>query len=218
MLAVLDTDAAQARAHWKAAAERNPRNPKYWQALAESYLSIHNYADAAKAWSQGEQAAVDPAERARMHQARLAIEQQRLDYEEAEKRRAAEEDARETAKLKQQALAHVHQLEDKYKDEKAKPGDAPVPWWDGPKPSGKVRGTLRQVDCLGAQARLIVETDEHKTMRLLVADPSKVAISGGGQQTLGCGKQGDRRISIEYFPKANARLATAGEVATIEFR
>ena len=153
-----------------------------------------------------------------MRQARLAIAQQSVDYDETERRRRAEEEARETERLKQQALAHVHQLEATYSDGAAKSSGAPVPWWDGPKPSGKVRGTLREVDCLGSQARLIVERDDHKMVRLLVADPSNVAIAGRGDQTLGCGKQAPRAVSIEYFPKANARLGTAGEVATIEFQ
>jgi len=43
-------------------------------------------------------------------------------------------------------------------------------------------------------------------------------ILGGGSQALGCGPQKLRRVSLEYFPKTNARLATAGEVATIEFQ
>ncbi len=105
LLAARDTDPAKRAAHWKAAAERNPRNPAYWKALAECYLALHNYAEAAKAWSAGEQAATDPAERDRMRRARMAIEQQRLDYGAAEKQRQADEDARELAQLKQQALA-----------------------------------------------------------------------------------------------------------------
>jgi hypothetical protein len=218
LLAARDTDPQKRLEHWKAAAERNPRNPAYWKALAECYLADHNYGEAAKAWTGGEQAATDPAERERMRQARLAIEQQRLDHDEAEKRRQAEEEARETEKLKQEALARVRQLEARNSDGARPSSDAPVPWWEGPQPSGKVRGTLRQVDCLGSQARLMVEGDDHKTVRLLVADPSKVAIAGRGQQTLGCGKQAPRAVSIEYFPKVNARLGTAGEVATIEFQ
>lgn len=218
LLAARDTDPQKRLAHWKAAAERNPRNPAYWKALAEGYLADHNFSEASKAWAAGEQASTDPAERERMRQARLAIAQQSVDYDETERRRRAEEEARETERLKQQALAHVHQLEATYSDGAAKSSGAPVPWWDGPKPSGKVRGTLREVDCLGSQARLIVERDDHKMVRLLVADPSNVAIAGRGDQTLGCGKQAPRAVSIEYFPKANARLGTAGEVATIEFQ
>ena len=65
LLAQRDTDPAKRTAHWKAATERNPRNPADWKALAECYLADHNYADAAKAWRGGEQAATDPTVRAR---------------------------------------------------------------------------------------------------------------------------------------------------------
>jgi len=218
LLAARDTDPAKRTAHWKAAAERNPRNPAYWKALAECYLADHNYGEAAKAWSAGEQAATDPAERGRMHQARVAIEPQRGDYEAAEQQRQADEDARALAQLKQQALANVHALESKYNDGSAKSGQKPVPWWDGPSPGGKIRGVLKQVECLGSQARIVVEGDDHKTVKLLVADSAKVAILGAGGQTLGCGRQTPRPVSIAYFPKPNVRLGTAGEVATIEFQ
>jgi hypothetical protein len=94
-----------------------------------------------------------------------------------------------------------------------------VQWWDGPKPEGKVTGTLKQVDCLPKQqARLFVEDAAHKVVKLLVADPSKVVYMGNGEVSLGCGVQKARKITVEYFPKANARLATAGEVATIDFQ
>jgi len=218
LLAARDTDPAKRVAHWKAAAERNPRNPAYWKALAECYLAGNNFAEAAKAWRAGEQAATDPAERERMRQARIAIEQQRGDYEAAERQRQAEEDARALAQLKQQALSNVHALEARYGDGSTKPGEKPVPWWEGPSPGGKIHGMLKQVECLGAQARVVVESDAHKTVKLLVADPAKVAILGAGGQALGCGRQTPRAVSIEYFPKPNARLGTAGEVATIEFQ
>jgi len=214
LLAARDTEPAKRLAHWKAAAERNPRNASYWQSLAEAYLAEHDFAGAAKAWDQAAQAATDPAERDRMRQARLAIEEQRLDYEAAQRR----QEAAELEKLKQQARAEVHALEKKYSDGGQNPEQKAVPWWDGPKPGGKVTGSLKQVDCLGKQARLVIDTDEHKPVKLLVTDPGKVAIAGGGDQALGCGVQKARRVSIEYFPKTNARLATAGEVATIEFQ
>jgi hypothetical protein len=218
LMARRDTDPQKRLSHWKAAAERNPRDPSYWQALAECYLADHNFAEAAKAWKEGEQAATDPAQREHMRQARMAIEQQRLDYEEAERKRRAEEEAREIDKLKTQARAELHAIENKYNDGTPKPSDKAVPWWDGPNPSGKLAGTLKQVDCLGSQARLVVEGPDHKTVKLLVTDPRKVAIMGRGELALGCGVQKPRRVAIEYFPKPNARLATAGEVATIEFQ
>ena len=102
----------------------------------------------------GEQAATDPAA-ARAHApGRVAIEQQRLDYEAAEKRRQADEEARELEQLKEQARAHVHELEAKYNGG-AKPAARPsaVPWWDGPHPAGKIErhaqagGLPRQAGC-----------------------------------------------------------------------
>jgi hypothetical protein len=217
MMAQRDTDPEKRLAHWKAAAERDPRNSTYWQALAEGYLEMHNFTEAAKAWREAEQASTDVAQRGRMRQARLAVEGQRLDFEAAEKQRAAEAEAREIARLKSEAQAHIHELEAKVNGD-SKPVTDAVPWWDGPKPEGKIVGNLKQVDCLGKQARLVVEGDDHKTVKLLVSDPGKIAISGPGQVNLGCGIQKPRHVTIEYFPKPDARLATTGEVATIEFQ
>ena len=211
LMAARDTDPAKRLAHWKAAAERNPRNSAYWQSLAEAYLEQKDFEDAAKAWTQGEQAATDPAVRERMRQARAAIEQQRLDYLAAERQKEADD----LEKLKQQAQADVHALENKYKENT---GAKPVPWWDGPKPTGKVTGSLERVDCLGKQARLVIQGSDHKVMRLLVPDAKQVVILGGGDQALGCGAQKPRPVTVEYFPKTNARLSTAGEVATINFQ
>src|SRR5439155_23567167 len=112
-------------ADWKAATERNSRNPASWKALAEAYLAEHDYAGAAKAWRAGEQSATDPAEREGMHQARMAIEEQRLDYEAAEKKRQADQEARDLEKLKAQARAELHATESKYNKDAAK-SDAPV--------------------------------------------------------------------------------------------
>lgn len=218
LMAARDTDPAKRLAHWKAAAERDPRNAAYWQSLAEGYVAEHNYTEAAKAWDQGAQAATEPVQRDRMRQARRAIEEQRLDYEAAERQRAADEKAREIEKLKAEARAEVHAIEQKYRGDAPAADQKAVPWWDGPKPAGKVKGLLKQVDCLGSQARLVIEGDDHKTIRLLVPDPAKIAVAGGGDQKLGCGVQKPRPVSVEYFPKANARLATAGEAASIEFQ
>jgi len=217
-MAERDSDPQKRLAHWKAAAERDPRNASYWQALAECYLADHNFTEAAKAWREAEQAATDPAQRQRMRQARVAIEGQRLDFEAAEKQRQAGEDARDLEKLKAQAQANLHAAEDKYNGGPAKPVANAVPWWDGPHPPGKITGNLKQVDCLGKQARLVVEGEDRKTVRLLIADPGQIVISGGNEAKLGCGLQKPRRVTIEYFPKPDVRLATAGEVATIEFQ
>ena len=81
-----------------------------------------------------------------------------------------------------------------------------------------MQGKLKQVDCLGKQARLVVEDAQHQIVKLLVADPAQIVFIGSQQATLGCGVQKPRPVVVEYFPKPNAKLATAGEVATIEFQ
>jgi len=154
-----------------------------------------------------------------MHHQRVAVEDQRLEYEEAERRRKAEEDARDLARLKDQARAEVHALEAKYSDGKLPPDQKVVPWWEGPKPPAKVTGSLRQSECLaGSQARLTIVGDDKKIVKLLVTDPSKLSIEGVGELTFRCGAQKARRVTVGYFPKINSRLATVGEAATLAFQ
>jgi hypothetical protein len=123
--------------------------------------------------------------------------------------------------LKEQARADLHALEARANQGQAPlpPNEKVVPWWDGPQPTGMATGVLKQVDCVGKRLRLVVQDDAHKTVKLLVADPTQVAVLGGtGELKLSCGAQGPRRVKVGYFPKANAALATKGEVATIEFQ
>jgi hypothetical protein len=219
LMAARDTDPRMRIMHWKNAADRNPRNLGYWKSLAEAYLAEHDYAGAAKAWTGAEQAATDPAVRDQMHQARMEIEQQRLDYEEAEKRRKAEEEARELAKLKSEAQAELHKAEARINEGSKASSEKPMAWSDFPNPTGKVTGVLKQVDCLPRQqARLTVESADHKVVKLLIVDPAKIAFLGAREATLGCGVQKNRPVVVEYFPKPDSKLATAGEVATIEFQ
>ncbi len=223
LMAQRQTDELKRIQELKLAAKLDARNLDYWQALAEAYLGAHDYPNAAQAWKSAEQAATTPADRARMQSQRLEVEAKRLDWEDAEKRRKAEEEAREVDRLKTQARESLHAAE-----ARANQGQAPaakdekvVPWWDGPQPSGVASGVLKQVDCLGKRLRLVVESEDRKTVKLLVVDPAQIALIGGGsggQLRLGCGVQKPTRVKVEYFPKPNARLATKGEVATIEFQ
>ena len=221
LMAQRQTDPLKRIQELKLAAKLDARTLAYWEALAQAHLDAHDYPQAAQAWKSAEQAAATPGDRARMERKRLEVEAQRLDWEDAEKKRKADEEAREIERLKQQARADLHALE-----ARANQGQSPapanekvVPWWDAPKPSGVTTGVLKQVDCLGNRLRLVIQDDDRKTVKLLVADPAQIAIlSGPGEMKLSCGAQASRRVKVEYFPKANAKLATKGEVATIEFQ
>ncbi len=205
---------------WTLATKLAPRNAMYRESLANLYLDRKNFSEAAKAWRAAEQAAATGPERERMHNARLAIERQRLDYEEAERKRVAQEKERDIQRLKAKAIADLRAAEAKANGTPVAAGAIAnaVPWWDGPKPSGRVEGILKQVDCFGKQARIVIEKDGRKLTRLLVQDPTQVVFIGGAEQVLTCGPQRSLRAIVEFIPKSNPKLGTSGEVATIEFQ
>lgn len=205
--------------HWlKQATTNDPRKAAYWEALAKASLDAKQFADAARAWRGAEQAAIETAERERYHKAWMAVEEQRLDWEAAERKREADEKARELLALKEAALAEVRALEARANQGGGDNKAPVVPWWEGPKATGRAQGTLKQVDCLGKRFRLIVQSADGKLTRLLIADPGQVAIEGGGELALGCGVQKPpRRIVVQFHPRPDAKLATAGEVAVIQF-
>lgn len=217
-IAQRESDPRQRAAALEKAAELAPRELRYWQALAETWLELKDFSSAARAWTAAEQAATSDADRERMREARAAIERQRLDHEAAERRRAAAEQEKELERLKQEAVAELRALEARFnRGQQSTPGETVVPWWDGPKPEARVQGILTQVDCLDKRARLVIKSDDGKVVRLLVADPAAIAVVGGGERSLGCGPQ-QRRIAVEYFPKPDPKLGTAGEAATLEFQ
>ena len=99
----------------------------------------------------------------------------------------------------------------------SKPDEKVVPWWDGPAPpAAPPARSSRWI--ASAAPRAWSSTTGGKLIRLLVPDPAQIAILGGGEQALGCGPQKPRRVTVEYFPKNDAKLGTAGEVATLQFQ
>jgi len=216
LLAQFESDPEKRIELLKVAIALDRRNAGYWQALAEVYTAIPNFKEAAKAWHAAEQAAATPEERDRMRRAWLDVERQRLDFEEAEKKRVAEQNARELQKLKEAEVAKLRALEASVNQGGA-PAEKVEAWWTGPTPGGKAEGLLKQFDCIGKQARLTIQTSDGKMTKLAVRDPSHIAISGEKEEAFGCGRQKPRRISVQYVPKADAKLGTVGDVVSIEF-
>ncbi|MEK7403605.1 MAG: tetratricopeptide repeat protein [Acidobacteriota bacterium] len=220
LLAQREDDTARKVNALSAAAKLAPRNAAYWRALAEAQMAASDFRAASRSWAAAEQASIDDAERARIQQARRSIEAQRLEAEAAARKREAEETQRELQRLKDAAMADIRRAEAKAERATGGRTEGKVEaWFEGPAPSGKIRGNLRQVDCLRGTARLVVQGEDGKLTRLVIRDPGKVVLIGGGQLALGCGPQRPPRIvTIEYFPKADPKLGTAGEVATVEYR
>ncbi len=206
------------------AAALEPRNSALWQRAALAYEAANEFTEAGKAWSRAELAAGTPADKKRIRDAHVENEKKRADFAAAERKRIADEQAAELERIKSAEMAEIKAAEEKANREMAKNGPMPSKveqWWDGPNgPAQTVSGTLTRIDCLGGgRSRWIVETAPKKSVALLVEDPSKIVISGSGEVQVGCGPQRPaRKLTVEYSPVRDAKLKTAGQVQTVEFK
>jgi hypothetical protein len=206
------------------AAELSPRDSELWKAAALAYGENNQYAEASKAWSAAERAAISDAARTAIREARIDNDRKRSEWEAAERKRIADAEAAALNKLRNEALAEIRAAEAKANREMQKDGPVPTnvqPWWDGPDgPVEKVAGKLQRVDCLaGGRARIVVQTGAKAPLQLLIRDPQKIVLSGSGELSLGCGPQKPvREVAVEYAPGRDARSATSGEVRVVEFK
>jgi tetratricopeptide (TPR) repeat protein len=213
LMAELDKEPAKKIADLRKAATLARRDASLWAALATALQTNNQYSEAAKAWTAAESAATNDQDRERLRQERRDIEAKRVDFEESERRRIAEEQARELQRLKDQAMSEIHAAESKANTEMQKGGAVPAKveeWWDdstGPKE--KATGKLERVECLRSGMRWIILTDAGKRLTLRV-DAGKIVVEGGGEKTFGCGTQKPaRHVSVEY---------AKGEIRTVEFQ
>lgn len=207
----------------KRATGLNPRSMKYWQALAKTDEAAKEYAEAQKAWSGAERAAISDAEREQLSKVRLELSGKRFDEEAAEKKREADAKQADIDRVKAQSEAAIHAAEAAARKKLNPNGEAPpkpVAWYEAPEVKGpSVEGVFQRLDCLDQRARMVIQTSDGKTVQLLMADPSQISMGGGGaEQTLACGAQKNgRRVLVHYNAKADAKLHTSGEVTAIEF-
>jgi hypothetical protein len=217
--ASIETDPLRKLQALEAAAKLAPRDGSLWRTLAEQYMAVNKYGEASRAWAAAEHAATDASERASIRAARQSIEDKRLEWQEAERRRIQEEREREMRLLREKAMAEVRAAEARAnRAAPAAPADRRVvPMFEGPAPQGRVRGHISRIECMSPMARFTVEA-EGGTVRLLAREPAKVVVFGPGETKFDCGPQKPPRVAvIEYFPKEDAKTGTAGEVATIEY-
>jgi hypothetical protein len=217
--AEMETDALRKVHLLKAAAQLDPRSAARWQALAQTQESAKLFADAAKSWGAAERATESSQERSAIHQARLATDQQRLDQEAAAKQEARRKTEQEMLDLRNKALADIRAFEAKANAGQA-PRDPNVKLEDYHEAvTVRATGMLERVDCIGRRARLHVISEEKNDVQILVSDPGQVGVMGGGEHAWTCGVQKTpRHVVIDYVQKADKKLGTVGEVATIEFR
>jgi hypothetical protein len=219
-LSLLETDPAKKAVFLKKATVIEPRNIDYWKALAKADIDAQNFADAEKAWAGAVLAGANPEERAQLEETRRKVDQERMDFELAEKKRQREERERDIERVKAQSEAAIHAAEEAA-NKKLNPDGAPLPKavdWDDLDKSVSVDGVLQRVQCIASRAHLFVADSDGKVLELLVANPTKVAIIGDRQLFLTCGIQKPARpATIFYTPRVDVKLHTAGDVLSIEF-
>ena len=225
-MAALETTTLAKIATLKKATTLEPRNSKYWQALAEAQVGAEQFADAAKSWIAAERCAPTDAERERIHQAKLDIDERRVEFDIAEKRRKADEAARELQRIKDASAAEVHQAEaaaNKRLGTDPAVAKRAVAWWEDPT-GQKVEGQLTRVDCLpGNVLRLTVQLPGGSAkspllVKVLIRDLNQLTVNGAEEARFGCGIQKPvRKIKLVHNGKADAKQGTAGDVMVVEF-
>ena len=205
------SDPARRMAEWKQAVNLAPRNNEWWARYAQLCVDQKQYAEAGRAWVAASQAAPDVQLRERYLTARGEIEQQRLDGEDLERRKGAAEKAREIDRLKVDARKELADLEARANTRplSAQELSKTVEWFDDAG-SAKITGVLVRVDCIGKQLRLSVKDDEGKSQSFAVPDPLQFEIKGG--ETLACGAQKPRRVTVSYKPSSQSAKQGAKSV------
>jgi len=221
-MADLEFDPEKRAAQLKKAAALDAHNVELWQTLARAETAAKNFPEAQKAWGGAERAAANEEERAKIHQIRLQLDADQVVVEKAERKRVADEKAEDLARVKAQSDAAIRAAEqaahNRLNADGAAPPKNPV-WLDELKANASVDGKFLRLECLGAPARMVIQTADGKTVQLMIRDPNAVTLLGGGEKTMGCGPQaGSPRVHIEYENKPDAKMRTTGDVTSIEFR
>jgi hypothetical protein len=211
--AQLSTNPAEKEALLKKAAQLDPRATKYWLQLAHLQTANGHASAAQGSWLRAEDSAPTEAERARIHQARLDSEQERLDAAERERIREREAAHLADEKAQDSEAARIRAAEEKANQslDSASSGSQPsdvVPW--NSLAAKKVRGTLIHINCLRHGARLSIRTSS-TVLDLFLADSSKLNLTCG-QQSPG------RHVSVAYVAQPDDVHQTTGNITTIEIQ
>src|SRR5438270_7573191 len=191
------TDPARRMMEWKQAVALAPRRHEWLAQYAKLCVDQKQYAEAGRAWVAAAQAAPNPQLREQYLTARGMIETQRLDQEEAERRKEAAERDAEINRLKTEARQQLADAEARAnrnplsKSER----DKAVEWFDAPD-EAKVSGTLVRVIC-GKQARLEIRESDGKTERFAVGDLGGLQTTGG-ELNITCGVQKPREVTLSF--------------------
>lgn len=211
LLADVETHPAQRLAALRKTTQLSPNDTAAWISLAETQEAAKQLAEASKSWAAAERITDDLEERERIRQSRVKGQQARAEAEMAKREEAQRKAEQEMQDLKNRALMDIRRAEAKANAGKPVIDSSKLDEYKDEPKTKMIEGLLSRVDCQGSQATLHVLKGKSVT-RLLVADPSSVAISGG-ERAFSCGAQRPaRQVEVEYEPGTDKR------VTRIEFR
>jgi len=217
MLAALETHPAQKLAALRKATTIQSGRPEIWTELAELQEQNKQLADAAKSWAAAERATGDPEARERVRARRLQGEQARMEADRAAKEELRRKERAEAEAFRNSALLKIREAEARANAGRQQLDPSKLDRYKDESDTKKVKGTLTRVNCLGQKAELVV-TNGRQVTTILVPDPSKIAIAGGGERTLSCGPlKPVRSVTVEYTPRTDLGKSIAGEAVRLEF-
>jgi hypothetical protein len=212
LIASIETHPAQKLAALRKATLLDPNHSPTWVALAETQEAAKQMAEAAKSWANAERTTDDLEQRERMRQMRAAGERARAEADMAAREEARRKTEQEMQDLKNRALTDIRKAEAKANAGKPLMDDSKLDLYKEHADTKKTTGVLVRVDCQGTQATLYVQNGRTITT-LLVTDPTRVEIAGGGERAFTCGRQKTaRKVEVEYEPSALKK------VTRVEFR
>ncbi len=219
-LAELAEKPVEKEAYLAEACQKNPRSAALWEELARMQSREGKGLIAQNSWIRAEDAAANAVERDKIHQDREALENERLDSQEEARKQANNAALAEENRLRNEQLDRIHAAEQKanaasQSDDPASP-NAALPWWN--KGEHPVEATLLQVDCLEEEkARLILQVNGKKKLKLLVADRSKLPLDGA-QKELSCGVSAQpQKVTLTYQSRSDSQTGTSGDVVALRF-
>ena len=221
-LAALEPGPIRRAAHLQKAVSLRPRDPQLWLSLAQAQFDEQKFADAEKSMRMALGAAPDDAARAELTRRFEDFEQAKSDAETAKRKKERDEEAADLERVRTDALNRIRKSEQAANEQAGSvKGQKVENWWDGP-PTKSLSVTLKQVDCLGKRARLVLD-NAGQPLRLLIPNSGQIVVLGpdgtpSDQARMGCGAQRPpRHVKIEYTPRPDAAAGTAGDAVSLQF-
>ncbi len=210
--AQLAATSAEKESLLKTALQLDPRNTGCWIELAQLQTTLGEATAAQGSWLRAEDSAPDVSERDRVHQLRLASEQQRLDAADEAQRRDRESVHLADQQAQQAEADRIRAAEQKANQtvDGASGDEAPsnaVPW-NSLVRQKKLSGTLTRVDCLKRGWRLSIKDKGGSVTQLFLSKESSAVLACGVQPH-------PRRVSLEYRASPDDDLHTTGEITDL---